>query len=256
MNRILPLTVVITTFNSERTLERVLQSVSTWVAEIIIVDSGSTDGSCRIAEKYSCLVIPETWHGYGANKNIGIHRASQDWILSIDSDEVISPRLKSYLQNQWNEDIRATAYRIKIDSMVGESPIRYGSWGRVSNFRLFRKSEAVWDLSDVHEDLNFLVSPVRKLKIQAPIYHYTTPSIPAYKTKLDAYAEATAIKYIKQKKKTYPFQPWISALFLWVKEYIFLGGFLDGILGWQLAILRAKTNYAKYKLFQSKLKNA
>ena len=89
------LSVGIITFNEEKRLERTLESVKSFADEVIIVDSGSTDKTHEIAQKFSANFFVESWKGYGLQKNSVIDKCKEDWILLIDADEVISPELKN-----------------------------------------------------------------------------------------------------------------------------------------------------------------
>ncbi|MEP7266577.1 MAG: glycosyltransferase family 2 protein [Saprospiraceae bacterium] len=256
-HKILPVSAVITTFNSARTLESVMIALNDWVNQIVIVDSGSTDSTLEIAKKFNCNIISEAWHGYGANKNVGLSAAANDWILSIDSDEEVSESLKAYFSFNWNPNEIKKVYRILTISYLGERPILHGGWGKVYNYRLFRKSEAKWDLSAIHEELIFDRSKINIIKLNNPIHHYTTESVLQYRIKLSKYAKATALKYFNQNRKTSFFLPWLSALFLFIKEYILKSGFLDGWVGFQIAFARSISNFEKYRYLRilNRMKN-
>ena len=88
------LSVAMITLNEERILERTLKSVADFADEIVIVDSGSTDRTKEIAEKYGAKFIYQKWLGYGKQRNVAIDNASHEWVLNIDADEEISPALK------------------------------------------------------------------------------------------------------------------------------------------------------------------
>lgn len=253
----LPITAVITTFNSSRTLLPVLHAINNLVNEIILVDSGSTDSTLETGKKYNVKVIPAVWYGYGQNKNIGIDSAQNDWILSIDSDEVISTELIEYLRNNWMAlSTQTSIFKIKSIAYIGSHAILYGGWGSVYNYRLFKKSIARWEHSAVHEGLLYDTNLIQPIKIEQPILHHTVENIMEYKVKLDKYAYDTAVKYKSLKIKVYFFSPACSAIFLFLKEYILQLGFLDGKDGFYLAVARSSANFKKYKLLINLYKNA
>ena len=99
------LSVAMITLNEERILEKTLKSLEGVADEIVIVDSGSTDKTEEIAKKYGARFINQKWLGYGKQRNVAIENATGDWVLNIDADEEISPKL---------------AKRIKIDKKKTE----------------------------------------------------------------------------------------------------------------------------------------
>ena len=88
------LSAAIMTFNEERNLERTLKALADICDEIVIVDSGSTDGTKEVAEKYRAKFIHQPWLGYGKQRNAAIENCNGKWILAVDADEELSPELK------------------------------------------------------------------------------------------------------------------------------------------------------------------
>src|SRR3990170_3402020 len=86
------LSVAIITYNEEANIRRTLESVR-WAAEIIVVDSGSTDATAAICREYTDKVFHRDWHGYGNQKNFAIEQSSGEWVLSLDADEPVEPAL-------------------------------------------------------------------------------------------------------------------------------------------------------------------
>src|SRR5579875_1468142 len=88
------LSVAIITLNEEQNLPRTLASVQ-WAGEIIVVDSGSTDNTVRIAQGFGARVIERAWEGFAAQKNFAIAQCTGDWVLSLDADEELTPELQA-----------------------------------------------------------------------------------------------------------------------------------------------------------------
>ena len=103
----MPLSVVLITFNSEKTLQKVLEAVK-WADEIVLVDSGSTDGTLEIAQKFKAKIVHRAFDGYGSQKNFATQQASHDWILSLDDDEVLTPELQQEIRHL---DLQNTDYQ-------------------------------------------------------------------------------------------------------------------------------------------------
>ena len=87
------LSATIITLNEEGRLARTLRSLQ-WADEIVVVDSGSNDRTCRIALDHGARVLDHAWEGYAAQKNFAASRAQHDWILSLDADEELTPELQ------------------------------------------------------------------------------------------------------------------------------------------------------------------
>ncbi len=117
------ITVTIITKNEAHNIERCLKSVK-WADEIIVADSCSTDETVDICRDYGCIVYTPEWEGFGKTKQFCVDQASNNWILSIDADEVVSPELKKIICSiDLNEDI--SGYYIKRDSFYLGKMMRF-----------------------------------------------------------------------------------------------------------------------------------
>ena len=106
------LSAAIMTFNEERNLERTLKALADICDEIVIVDSGSTDKTKEIAEKYEARFIYQPWLGYGKQRNAAIDNCSGKWILAVDADEELSPELKQKITEIINGNEDKKVYEI------------------------------------------------------------------------------------------------------------------------------------------------
>src|SRR5438094_10652547 len=88
----MPLSVVIITRNAASQLERCLASVA-FAEEVVVVDSGSTDGTVELAARHGARVVRKEWLGFGAQKQFAVDAASNEWVLCVDADEWLSPEL-------------------------------------------------------------------------------------------------------------------------------------------------------------------
>ena len=93
----LDLSVVIITKNAEDNIADALESVK-WADDVVVVDSGSTDATLDIARRYTSRVSTRDWEGYGAQKNHATGLAANDWVLSLDADERVSPELAAEIK--------------------------------------------------------------------------------------------------------------------------------------------------------------
>lgn len=235
------LSVVIIARNSISTISEVINSALSITNDVILVDSGSVDGTDTRASGLGAKVIHTTWKGFGAARNEGAGHAQGDYILYLDSDEVITPEAAETLRSTTLQ--RDTLYGFRRRNFVGRTEIRHGEWAHDRVYRLHFKSSGKWTLDEVHERL---VVGGNRTVLKGNLLHYTTPSIEAYAFKLDHYATLSASNNYRQNKKAGPLKPALAATFNFMKNYFFRLGILDGALGWQLASLHARYTFNKY----------
>jgi glycosyltransferase involved in cell wall biosynthesis len=147
----LPLSVALITYNEEDIIGRTLESVRDIASEIVVVDSHSTDRTREIAESYGAKVFVEEWKGYGEQKNSAMRKCSQEWILFLDADEVLSEELKESIRKEiWNP--KADGYMINRRTYYLGKPLRY-TWQPEWRLRLVSvKAEPLW-VGNIHERL-------------------------------------------------------------------------------------------------------
>ena len=131
------LSISIITKNEASNIKRCLESVK-WADEIIVVDSGSTDGTLEICKNYHCKIIETEWLGFGRTKQIGVNAAMNDWILSIDADEEVSVNLKDEIL-ELVQSTQFHAFNIKRVSYYLKKRIQYSGWQTDYPLRLFNK---------------------------------------------------------------------------------------------------------------------
>lgn len=145
-----PISVVLITLNAERHLERVLASVSGFASEIVILDSGSTDGTAAIARRFDARVVVRPFAGYGPQKRAAVALANHEWVLSLDGDEVLDPQAQDFLRTFTPTDTTA-CWRIRRRNHVGPREIRHGHWSPDWCLRLFNRSRHNFSEALVHE---------------------------------------------------------------------------------------------------------
>jgi glycosyltransferase involved in cell wall biosynthesis len=232
----------IITFNEEKRLERTLISVKEFANEIIIVDSGSSDKTSDIASKYGAKFYMENWKGYGLQKNSVIEKCSEEWILLIDADEVISEKLKEKIKEVINKE-KNDLYEINFTSVCFGKKIKYGGWSGSYRIRLFKNGIGKYNKNVVHEEF---IYNGKKEKIKEEIYHYSYEDLADYLSKFNRYTTEGAKEYQKRGKRAGYFGIILSPLFKFIRMYIIRLGFLDGIEGLILAILSANYTMVKY----------
>jgi len=178
--------------------------------------------------------------------------AANDWILSLDSDEVPDEALVSAICNLDISTLSPdTQYSIKRYSFFEDKMMRHGSWGNDYVRRFYNKTRTRWDNAPVHESLEQNAGTIHR-KLQGTLLHYTADDYPAFLNKSERYARLSAEKYFQQGKKATLLKRYAAPLFSFVKEYIFQSGFLDGIRGWKIAKGNAIYTFRKYKYLKEK----
>lgn len=147
------ISVVIITKNEEEMIRGCLESVK-WADEIIIIDSFSNDETIKICKNYTKKIYQYEFRGFSEQKNIGIRRASHDWILSLDADERISSSLAKEIKTILSKDSSQSAYLIPYKNIFLGKYMRYGGWFPEYHCRFFRKGTGIFDEKKIiHEDL-------------------------------------------------------------------------------------------------------
>ena len=144
------ISVVIITFNEEKNLERCLLSVTDFADEIVVVDSNSTDKTLEIAGKFNARVIQNRFAGYGQQKNFATNHAVNNWVLSLDADEVVTPELKKSILSLTNEP-EFNVYELpRLTNYCGKW-IRHCGWYPDKQTRLYDRTKGKWKEQMVHE---------------------------------------------------------------------------------------------------------
>jgi len=219
------LSVVIITYNEERNIVRCLKSVQ-WADEILVIDSGSHDQTCVLAQQMGARVISQTWLGFGPQKRFATAQVTNNWVLSLDADEWLSPELIQSIQKTLSTTPRKAAYHIRRRHFFMGRLLRYGISYPDDIVRLYHRQQANWNDNLVHESVQ---SEAKVGLLKATLYHESAPSLEHYIGKLNQYTSIQAT----QKKKSYSGSIALIVLPFWqfLRGYIFKLGFLDGVPG-------------------------
>jgi glycosyltransferase involved in cell wall biosynthesis len=231
--------------NEARNIERCILSLQGIVDEIVVLDSFSTDQTQAICERLGVRFYQEAWRGYAGSKNRVNELASHSWILSIDADEEVSPKLRKAISTEKKNGFEGV-YKINRLTNYCGSWIRHSGWYPDAKLRLFRKDQAKWSGEWVHEHLELLV-PLSVKPLKGNLLHYSYYSRKEHKAKADHYSKLTARKMSEANRKHFFMQPYLSAIGRFFGMYILKGGWLDGKAGWHIACISAQSNILKYK---------
>ncbi len=242
MNKI---SAVIITKNEERNIARCLDSLDVVVDEILVIDSFSEDRTVEIAREYGAKVIESKWLGYGETKNLGNRLAQNDYILSIDADEALSPQLAASIL-ALKEEMKAPAYEMnRILNYCGKW-IRYGGFYPDKKIRLFHRGMMQWDDAEVHEKLYFLNEDLKDeiQWIEGDLLHYSYHSISDHISRLNRYSNLASLQ-LAGRKALFAHMIFNSA-WRFIHRYFIRGGFRDGYMGFILCRNQAFEVYLKY----------
>ncbi|MCK5574109.1 MAG: glycosyltransferase family 2 protein [Bacteroidetes bacterium] len=237
------LSVVTLTLNEERNIADCLESAR-WANEIIVVDSGSTDRTLEIARKYTDKIVEVEWTGYGAARNVGILRATGDWILWLDADERVSPELADEIKailRQPDPDI--SGYRIARRAYFLGRWIKHAGWYPARVARLFLRVKGKFTESRVHERS---VVDGSLANIDHDLLHFTDPDLTHYFVKFNRYTTLAAQDMHTGGRRFSLADLLIRPPFVFFKMYVLRLGFLDGIQGLILSVVSAAYVFTKY----------
>lgn len=238
----LPLSVSIISFNESANIGRMLDSVKAINAEIIVVDSHSTDNTLEIAEASGAKVYVEDWKGHIRQKNSALEKCTQPWILSLDCDEVVSPELREAIIKAIKEGSHP-GYHINRRTFYLGKLLRY-AWQPDWNLRLVRKDAGPrWLGYDPHDRLKV---DGRCGRLQGDLIHYSYTDLKDHMQRLVAYAELTANSYHQNGKRFHWYNLLINPLVAFFKKYALKRGFLDGSQGFFAAMSSIIYVFLKY----------
>ncbi len=238
--------------NEERNLARCLASVAPVVDEIVVVDSGSTDGTVALAQKFGARVVAQPWLGYVAQKNLALNHAAHPWVLSIDADEELSAPLAAAIARlRADPDADApgapNGYQVSRLVFYRGKWIRHGDWYPDRLVRLFRRTDACFTGGRVHEKLEIAGEhPV----LPGDLFHYTYTDPADRAARSATYAALWAQTALEKNRRTWPGIGPAHAALRFVRGYVFKRGFLDGAAGFDVAWGNAREVWLKYHLLR------
>lgn len=238
------LTVIIPCKDERANIRACIASVQEIADEILIADSGSSDDTLAIVEQIGgCRVIRREYVNAGDFKNWAIPQAEHEWILILDADERVSPSLSAEIGSMMQEGPQQDGYRIKRTNYFMGYPVRYGPWGRDKLLRLFRKDVSRYVGRTDHADVQVSTGKVGLL--QNRLEHYTCWEYDGCLPKQERYSRYQAQVWHQTGKPLNWIKFYLSGFFRFWHIFVFRGGFLDGAVGFQVAILIAYYSYQK-----------
>ncbi len=232
--------------NGAKTIARSLQSLSEF-DNVVVYDNGSTDGTQDIARTFANVhLIEGEFDGFGTTKNRAASFAKYDWVLIIDSDEVVDEPLLHALQTKTLDP--QTIYIVNFLAYYKEIQIRHSGWNNQKIRRLYNKRVTRFNDNFVHE--NIIDEGMKKENIEGNMKHYSYMSISDFIIKVDRYSTLFAHDHVGKKFPT-PAKAFFNGLYSFFRTYFLKRGFLDGYAGLIIAFSHMATNFYKYiKLYE------
>lgn len=228
------ITATILTHNEMRHIGECLDSLESIADEIIVVDSLSTDGTPDICRERGCKVYSRPMAGYGAQRQYATSLATHDYVLAIDADEVLSPRLRQSLKKLKREGFKHRGYSFARLNFYCGQPVRHCGWYPDTQVRLFDRRYANWNLHDVAEKVIFR-DGVRPEPVEGDILHYRCDSPEEYSNTEHAHAAIRARVLAESEIPIPPGRPWLEGVRAYLGCLIGKGGIFDGRVGAAIA---------------------
>ncbi len=234
---------VVITLNEEKKITACLSSLS-FVDEIIVVDSGSTDKTEEICRSYPRVkFFSQPWLGFGPQKNYAVSLATHEWIFSIDADEVVTPDLADEISTMMSSYVECDAFAINRRNVYRNQWIQHGGWWPDQVLRLFRKTAGAFSTRMVHESVQ-VSGPV--LRLRYPLEHRPYNGPEDFILKMHSYSMAGARQLLEEGKRGSTTHAFLRGCAAFVKGYILKRGFMDGHAGLLIAVSGAVGVFYKW----------
>lgn len=242
------LSVTIITLNEAANIEACLASVA-WADDVLVVDSGSTDGTADLARAKGARVIAREWPGYAEQKNFAAGAAAHEWILSVDADERVTAELRQEIQARLTAEPQEAGFRVpRVTWHLGRW-IRTTDWYPDYQLRLYHRDRATWTARPVHESVAATGS-VGQLK--SDLQHFAYRDLSHHFATMDRYTTLAAEDMRAQGRRAGIFDltmhPWAA----FMRNYVLRRGFMDGTAGFVVSTMNAYYVFLKFaKLWAS-----
>jgi len=236
------ITAIVITRNEEGNIGDCLESIP-FVDEVIVIDSGSVDGTEEICRRDPRVRwFSESWKGFGPQKNSALDKAGNDWILSLDADERVTPELAEEIASLPPEP-GVDGYRIPRKSFFGKRWVRHGGWYPDHTIRLWRRRAGRFVDRSVHE----VVRVEGKVGVlRGDLLHHTYMDTTDFVERMNRYSTLGAAELRKRGVRGTTFDLLFRPPFTFFRMFVLRRGFPDGGLGFRLAVLYAMYTFLKY----------
>lgn len=218
------ISVVIITLNEEKIIGKCLSKLK-FADEIIVIDSGSTDKTVEICEEFGAKVFYNKFEGYGLQKQFAVSKTNNNWVLSLDADEILTDELINDIPKVINNNDDIVAGLIKAKHVFLNRTFKYGYESKRYFLRLFDKSKGNFNANEVHESIEISGKTV---KLKGCFLHYSYESLEDYFTKFNSYTSFYAKSKSKKNKKYSFIEIVFKTIFDFIKKYFIDLNFMNG----------------------------
>ncbi|MDD5020559.1 MAG: glycosyltransferase family 2 protein [Endomicrobiaceae bacterium] len=245
------ISLVMITKNEENNLRKSLLSVVDLVDEMIVVDSGSTDGTVNIAKDFGAIVEIRNFDSFTNQKNYALSLANNEWVLHLDADEFMSNELKQEIKQTLENTDSDAFYLVRTNYFLGRQ-MKHAGLAKENRLRLAKKSLSRYTGGLIHEEL---VVNGKTGYMKNSFKHHPYPTLDNFFSKFDQYTTLGAMKMHERNKKFHITDVVCRPILEFFKRYVFRLGLLDGLEGFVWAVFGMFYVFAKYiKLWQLKNK--
>jgi len=237
-----PVSLLVLTRNEEDHIADCLASAS-WVDEMVVVDSGSTDRTVALAEEAGARVLEHAFESHARQRNWGLEQLSHRWVLVLDADERATPELAAEVPTILERGDRYAAFRISRRNWLMDGFVRHGSWGRDRVVRLIDRERCSFPDRRIHETVEAR-GPMAEMR--SHILHYTCQDLQDFLRRADTYARLGAQDAADRGTRAGWGRLLGRPIFRFLRSYLLLWGFLDGRRGLVQASLTAYGAWLKY----------
>jgi glycosyltransferase involved in cell wall biosynthesis len=236
-----PLSVVVITKNAATQLAACLDSAS-FAEELLVVDSGSSDGTGVLAAQHGARVMQKEWLGFGAQKQFAVEAARHDWVLCLDADERVSEALRASILAVLSAPAAQAYVMPRCNRFMGRW-LRHGEGYPDWSLRLFDRRHARWSADPVHEKV---LTDAPAARLAGDLLHDSAETLAGYLDKQNRYTSMQAEVLFEAGKRAGLAQLLLSPLLRFVKFYFLRLGFLDGTAGLVHTVIGCCNSFYKY----------
>ncbi len=245
-----PLTVVVLTKNEEDNIQDCLGSVADWADEVLMVDDGSTDKTVELATPLATRILHRKMENEGIHRNWAYAQAKNEWVLSLDADEMVMPELREAI----TANIKSSefqAYSMPLRNYIGSYWVKHSGWYPARKLRLFQKSRFKYEEAEVHP---LPILDGKEGHLYADIIHKGYPDFEHFIGSVNRQTTWEAKKWIRTGQKM-PLSRVVRRAFdRFMRAYFKNRGYKDGLYGFMIAYLGSLYQILSYAKYQQMLK--
>ncbi len=239
------ISVIVVAYNEEHNIRRCLESVQDIADEMIVVDSGSQDNTVAICQELGAVVvIQQPFLGMIEQKNFAVAQTKNDWLLSLDADEALSPELKNSISAAMDNP-QADGYSMNRLSYYCGTWVRHSGWYPDIKLRFFNKHKGQFSGMNPHD--RYQLEPGNTiLHLQGDLLHYSYYTLSDHLKQIDRFSTIGALSMHKRGKTSSILKILYKPMARFIRHYILKAGFLDGLTGYTIALNSAHAVFLKY----------